>query len=555
MRNNGICDHACMTAGCNWDDGECSYLFLTAGESAAKPCTSCDPNYWYSQNPTVECGGVGAGITCFTAGCDWWPYGPKCVDTKQQLSQCPLFDSVTYHSLSSVPGLVYVKEGRGFTTPPYLKTGGEPFPFQPSQGVGRCLNAVCRTDPPPMSGVRELADGESWCDTIAGFGSDQVLQVPSHGLNCQAPGSDTVGVPCDTVGKAWGICADKPRVPGLGFDYDPADLARLLSLSYPQLFAEHKGCGTLPVVVRSNKAGRYGGGLFQAGCDVGLEEKGLCWIGGISDLASSSFIVSFERNGAGAAGGAVYTTCHDLGECRLGITKTIGLPTLSGNLGKILSFLSNDAEGYGNSIASAPSALILEGFQKRYVPGKSSLSLTFSLRDTMGNAVKGSSTSPISHMVQLLVLPTSVECSTFETCESKKLQPTESFLSTSTKTITSLLLDFSNPPQLRYCQISVEDIQIRIFVSRSPWLDAPADAAMLQQTIMVACAPCEPGWSRQEFGGGPSLGMLWTCVRCDKKQYVIDPGKHECQPCPVDFVLYIRSFMFIHRNISTVICM
>ena len=48
-----------------------------------------------------------------------------------------------------------------------------------------------------------------------------------------------------------------------GQDYNPEFLNRLLSLSQPQLFAEHKGCGVLPVVVRNNRADRFGGGLFQ----------------------------------------------------------------------------------------------------------------------------------------------------------------------------------------------------------------------------------------------------------------------------------------------------
>ena len=48
-----------------------------------------------------------------------------------------------------------------------------------------------------------------------------------------------------------------------GQDYNPESLTRLLSLSQPQLFAEHKGCGRLPVVVRNNRAHRFGGGLFQ----------------------------------------------------------------------------------------------------------------------------------------------------------------------------------------------------------------------------------------------------------------------------------------------------
>ena len=110
-------------------------------------------------------------------------------DTRALLRNCPLFDAVALRSVSSVPGLVYVKEGNlirispghfhnqrhyilpsfvfeaktltcifglahlylclfslslagvGFTTPERYGSG-DPFPFQPSQGVGLCESFV-----------------------------------------------------------------------------------------------------------------------------------------------------------------------------------------------------------------------------------------------------------------------------------------------------------------------------------------------------------------------------------------------------------------------------
>jgi len=62
--------------------------------------------------------------------------------------------------------------------------------------------------------------------------------------------------------QAWGVCADKdkPRLPGVGFDYDVDDIKLVRSMPSTVLLAEHPECGTLPFVVRSNRAGRHGGG-------------------------------------------------------------------------------------------------------------------------------------------------------------------------------------------------------------------------------------------------------------------------------------------------------
>ena len=121
-------------------------------------------------------------------------------DTRALLRNCPLFDAVALRSVSSVPGLVYVKEGVGFTTPERYGNGNS-FPFQPSQGVGRCLDAVCRAGPPPTSGIRELANGERWCDSIALYGIDQVVTTDPGGLSCGTwDRGDFIGS-CPKVGK------------------------------------------------------------------------------------------------------------------------------------------------------------------------------------------------------------------------------------------------------------------------------------------------------------------------------------------------------------------
>ena len=65
----------------------------------------------------------------------------------------------------------------------------------------------------------------------------------------------------------------------------------------------------------------------------------------------------------------------------------------------------------------------------------------------------------------------------------------------------------------------------------------PSDWALLQQTVTVSCKPCTAGWTRQETSGG-----LRTCVRCDKKQYVMDPNEHRCQACPAGATCEAGSF-------------
>jgi len=251
-------------------------------------------------------------------------------------------------------------------------------------------------------------------------------------------------------------------------------------------------------------------------------------VGGIAEKVASSFILSFEANTAGTAGGAVYSSCHSLGVCETVLRKTVGLPVLSGGGGKILSFLSNKAMGYGDDVASAPTDLILSGTSvTAYVPGQTSLDVSFSFLDGKGQSVGGTAEQAISHMVQILILPVGADCTTFASCERFKLQSTESFLSRGDAIWTSLKEDFVSAP-LRYCRIGEPFVLIRIYVISSAQLDAPADLPTLQKTIKVDCLLCQPGWTRQERSDG-----LWTCVRCDKKQYIIDPNANECQPCAV----------------------
>jgi len=299
-------------------------------------------------------------------------------------------------------------------------------------------------------------------------------------------------------------------------------------MSRSSLFTAHSGCGSMPLHVSLNSAGRFGGGLFQSGCENGLQEKGLCSVGSVSGGLSSSFLLSFEDNTAGAAGGGVFTTCHTLGVCEQVLTKKkLGLP----GGGQMLSFLSNTAKGYGGDIASGPSELVIEKYVTAYTPGQTTFDVSFSLKDTRGQVVVGTKQETISHLIYVLALPGGADCTTFSICERVKLQPTESFLSRGDVVMTSLAQDFDASP-LKFCQVGIQNVLIRMFVATSMLLDAPPDQSTLQKSLIITCKKCGPGWSRQEVNGGPSLGMLWTCVRCDVKAYVVDPNVHQCQQCP-----------------------
>ena len=166
-------------------------------------------------------------------------------------------------------------------------------------------------------------------------------------------------------GKAWGVCSSQPKLPSLKMNYDAEFLHRLRTLSAPQIFAEHEGCGSLPLIISGNRAGRYGGGVYQNGCDSGIrtrtpsgaETSGTCWVGGISDKTHASVLLVFENNEANGAGGAIFTKCYELGVCGSLTDKYTGVPAPGG---EILSFRGqNRAGGYGNTIASAPHEIVL----------------------------------------------------------------------------------------------------------------------------------------------------------------------------------------------------
>jgi len=75
----------------------------------------------------------------------------------------------------------------------------------------------------------------------------------------------------DVLHVRRGVCSDKVKLPTVGFEYDPDALIEMLSLPLSDLFAQNPQCGSSQLLLQNNRAGRYGGGLFQQACDKGLQ--------------------------------------------------------------------------------------------------------------------------------------------------------------------------------------------------------------------------------------------------------------------------------------------
>ena len=212
----------------------------------------------------------------------------------------------------------------------------------------------------------------------------------------------------------------------------------------------------------------------------------------------------------------------------------IGIPIATGSRGEVISLIDNKADGFGNDVATAPSKVSILSVRTEYVPGKTPLNITFSLQDAQGLIVVGSDRLPITHLVQLLVLPVDAACSTFAACQRLQLQPAESYYSSGAQETTSTAL--LRQTAFKYCQAGVEDVQLRLFLSTGDDLDVTgateSELVTLQTSTVVACLPCVAGWERIEVVTEEFPAGLWTCRPCEKNQYVVDPNRHFCQQCP-----------------------
>ena len=207
-------------------------------------------------------------------------------------------------------------------------------------------------------------------------------------------------------------------------------------------------------------------------------------------------MLAFDSNTAGRAGGGLYSSCFQLGKCKSVLKKTLGLPTSSGVPGNVFSFSANRAAGYGQDVATAPAELVIVNAAKHLVPGASNLNISFSLLDSEGQAIVGATDRPISHLVQMLVLPAHSACSSVESCDQFKLQATEAFFSGGEKVVTSMLHDFRAPVPLQSCQIGIDEVQVRLIIISGDELDTTGASQSenglrqllkLQNSVVVTC--------------------------------------------------------------------
>jgi hypothetical protein len=115
---------------------------------------------------------------------------------------------------------------------------------------------------PPCKAVPIVGDKESsWCNTRGDDGMRVDFLSTSNPTN-------------QHLGASWGICTDKPRLPGLGFDYSESDLLGLEDadgfrgrIRAPAFNTLHlPGCAQTAINFTSNRATRYYLRIHQGRC-------------------------------------------------------------------------------------------------------------------------------------------------------------------------------------------------------------------------------------------------------------------------------------------------
>jgi predicted outer membrane repeat protein len=117
LRGDGFCTPSCLLRACNWDNGDCTSLFSSAGVQSNATCdrSRCLKAQQIDGSLSTGCWGP-----CFSSSCDWSK--DLCVAVKTSLRTCPIFDLAVFDSLAT----------ESFSTT-YAHSGG-------ALGKGRCLN-------------------------------------------------------------------------------------------------------------------------------------------------------------------------------------------------------------------------------------------------------------------------------------------------------------------------------------------------------------------------------------------------------------------------------
>eukprot|EP00961_Rhodomonas_salina_P018526 249114-Rhodomonas_salina.1 len=373
-------------------------------------------------------------------------------------------------------------------------------------GAGRCAEP-CRPGPaPPVpESCQEPAchgntsgwKDEPWCNTI-----DDTWNPHMHSRGW---------TPEDGFGP-WGSCTDRKNLPHSGFEYDRDSLLATLGMSLPRLLQEYPGCGKVPIVFAKNRAGGNGGGLYKSSCSLQPDLKHVCFLSGMS----GAVVVSFEENMAGAAGGGAYIACDKLGEC----DNHVHIPEIGG---QSLHFEGNEAGTFGADVGSGPRELLLSKAVREYVPGQSILSLSFELRDALGQTVRSTSDAVLPFLVSFSV------CAPEGACDSGSALQAIGYMSLRAGGAEGSTED--SKTILQYCVLGEESVRVRVELLG----DESEDAGLTSKEIEVQCLPCDPlqKMVTVELGGR----RLWTCQSCDAGEYVLNLGGNDpeaqCHNCPV----------------------
>lgn len=497
LRDNGSCNAQCLQPGCSFDQGQCTYRFEKAGEMAMEPCMRDmhpeDPSrsfctVWRETDPEV------CGPMCMVSSCDWSEGSAGCGEVYESLRSCPLFAALSLRSILAQPELVYVKAGGT------------------ARGFGRCAGP-CRTDPhPPLpawcNGTEACTSSPDapWCPTIDDE-SKLVVRVREGEVSDEGD---------MTAGLSWGECSpDHPRLPGVDFDYDKNHLLGLLELSSAQLFRKYPGCGQNPVIIRSNKAGRNGGGLFKSSCSVMPERQRECLIGGITEEAAVAIVL--HSNSAQAAGGGAFVACHETGDCSKRILISL-LPSPP----SFLDFADNQAGTYGDDMATNAQTLIAvsaESGPTSTVPGQSLIDLTVALLDAKGQQIKSPPDAALPALLSLAVCPRGQPSCSVST---NTLQPVSYLRLPAGK------MEASSAEQgvmLERCVDGEETVVVHLAVVAET-LEIPS----LSKTVELQCGSCQKG---QQLVVSVRNGIrTWSCESCSFTEYVVN-AHQGCHRCPV----------------------
>ena len=307
------------------------------------------------------------------------------------------------------------------------------------------------------------------------------------------------------MGQHWGFCSSKKTLPFLERDYVPAELARVDRMPTAALLAAYPRCGRVPLTFINNRAvSGHGGAVFDGRHDNRTE----CSLG-FPEGPSPAYQAIFSNNSAGGAGGAVFFDGPYLPQtCREVFGGRIGLPSRAV---KVL-FSGNQAEAWGDNIATRPVMIQLAGGVYEYTPGIDPLNLTAELYDSLKQLVKGSGSLINPYLIMAL------HCAPGQPCSARSSFEQAAYYSCD---------------QSGRCRTAWGSVQCR--VNQSKVAVVLSFDGLSSVEVTVECRPCQQG---QHVAHKPVLGgtgvLAWACNTCGEGMTVVDPNdfRYGCVPCP-----------------------